>query len=166
MPRTLSCCSVQRGKSLLENEAGKTGWNQVGFNPLRQSSRAWGHSGRNVSWSEFGAQQIRETKYGRWMTGWGEQRREVVRTLGEKKKTPSRTLKKIIWARNHEWITWISKAREKLEIFRRQSCPQWSIILHGVAGNRKNSAWFQFEIKGSTGMWNSGGKKNRFMRGG
>lgn len=65
IPRTLSGCSVQRGKSLLENEAGKTGWNQVGFNPLRQSSRAWGHSGRNASWSEFGAQHIRETKCGR-----------------------------------------------------------------------------------------------------
>ena len=49
MPRTLSGCSVQRGKNLLENEAGKTGWNQVGFNPLRQSSRARGHSGRNAS---------------------------------------------------------------------------------------------------------------------
>lgn len=68
------------------------------------------------------------------------------------KKNPSRTLKKTIWARNHEWLTWISKVREKPEIFRRQSCPQWTIIPHGVAENGKNSAWFQFEIKGSTGM--------------
>ena len=159
IPRTLSGCSVQRGKSLLENEAGKTGWNQAGFNPLRQSSRAWGHSGRNASWSEFGAQHIRETKCGRDK---GRQRREVVRMLGGwrgKKPKPSRTLKKIIWIRNHEWLTWISKVREKLEIFRRQSCPQWTIIPHGVAGTGKSSAWFQFEIKGSTGMWNLGEKE-------
>ena len=67
---------------------------------------------------------------------------------------PSRTLKKRSWITNHEWLTWISKVREKLEIFRRRSCLQWTIIPHGVAGNGKNSAWFQFEIKGSSGMRN------------
>ena len=105
MPRTLSGCSVQRGKSLLENEAGKTGWNQVGFNPLRQSSRAWRHSGRNASWSEFGAQHIGETKCGRWMTGWGDHRREVVRMLGGWGKTFKNIEKDNL--DNKSWVTYL-----------------------------------------------------------
>lgn len=37
----LSGCRVWWEKGLLESEAGKVGWNQVRFNPLGQSSRAW-----------------------------------------------------------------------------------------------------------------------------
>ena len=82
------------------------------------------------------------------MAGWGDQRREVVRTLEKNLKDIAKD--NCIGEENTSDLPRSLWSGQCLKYLGCRAVSTWSVIPCRVAGNGKNSAWFQFEIKAST----------------